>query len=604
LTENKKKSTEMNNTQKEEVQTSDGQSTEGNSKLARLLALSRPEWKILVIGTFFLLLGSAMGLLFPQAIRAIMDGALKQKNYEMINYASLIMLGIFTVQGFAVSMRSYLFTVAGERIVTNLRRDLYNKIVNQEIGFFDERRTGELTNRLASDTTVLQNTVSVNISMVLRNIASVVGGIGLLLYTSPILTALMLSVVPFVVIAAVIFGRQIRKLSRKVQDALAKSSEVAEETISGIRTVRAFSQEDAETERYDKNVQYSFELARRRAKATAIFGGAASFAAYGAIALVFWYGSRMVVQQQISIGELTAFILYTLIVAVAIGTLSSLWTDFMRAVGAGERVFELMDRRPKINNTGGERLEKIEGDIHFKDVHFSYPTRPDITVLKDLKLRIKPGEIVALVGPSGGGKSTIAALISRMYDPNSGEILLDRNPLKDLDASWLRKQVGVVAQEPILFSTSIAENIRYGREDASEEALKAAAKAANAHNFIEEFPEKYDTMVGERGVQLSGGQKQRVAIARAVLKDPSILILDEATSALDAESEHLVKEALDRLMEGRTTLVIAHRLSTVKDADRVLVIADGHIAQAGTHEELIQEDGIYHRLVEHQFVEA
>jgi ABC-type multidrug transport system fused ATPase/permease subunit len=474
----------------------------------------------------------------------------------------------------------------------------------QDIAFFDETRTGELTNRLASDTTVLQNTVSTNISMALRFMATVIGGIGCLIYTSPWLTLLMISVVPPVALGAVAYGRRVRKLSREVQDALARGSEVAEEALSGIRTVRAFAAEPSEVKRYEARVDASFALARTRVITTARFMAVASFASYCAAALVLWRGGHMVIDGELSAGKLTSFLIYTLLVAVSLGGLSDLWADLMKASGAAERIFQLMDHTPSIPASGGEAPATIEGRIVFSGVNFSYPTRKDAPVLKGIDLSIAPGEVVALVGSSGAGKSTLAAMLMRLYDPTAGAILLDGHDLKALDPSWLRKQIGVVSQEPILFSCSIAENIRYGRAGATEAELEAAARAANAHDFITRFPEGYATMVGERGVQLSGGQKQRVAIARAVLKDPRLLVLDEATSALDAESEHLVKEALDRLMKGRTTLIIAHRLSTVKDADRVLVMDGGRSSRPGSTPQLIGQEGLYRRLVERQFVAA
>ncbi|ADO69461.1 ABC transporter ATP-binding protein [Stigmatella aurantiaca] len=572
--------------------------------LRRLLSLARPELRTLLAGTFFLAIGSGMSLLYPQAMRLIIDEALGSRDRALIDRAAMWMTLILAIQALAVALRFYLFTTAGERVVTRLRQDLFASMMGQEVAFFDERKTGELTNRLASDTTVLQNTVSANISMVLRNLAQAVGGVALLFYTSPVLTLLMLAVVPAVAVGAVVYGRRVRKLSKEVQDALASSNEVAEESLSGVRTVRAFAAEKHEVTRYRNAVDKAFELARRRIRHSSTFMAVASFGGFASAAVVLWYGGRLVVDGSLSVGGLTSFLLYSLFVAFALGALAELWADFMRASGAAERVFELMDRQPTIPATGGERPATVQGRVELREVSFAYPTRPDVQVLQGIDLTIAPGEIVAIVGPSGAGKSTIASLLTRLYDPQEGRILVDGKDLKALDPEWLRQQIGVVAQEPLLFSSSIAENIRYGRMDASDAEVEAAARAANAHEFISRFPEGYRTPVGERGVQLSGGQKQRVAIARAVLKDPRLLILDEATSALDAESEHLVKDALERLMQGRTTLIIAHRLSTVMGADRVLVLEGGNVVQSGSHSALMGQEGLYRRLVERQFVAA
>jgi ATP-binding cassette subfamily B protein len=348
-------------------------------------------------------------------------------------------------------------------------------------------------------------------------------------------------------------------------------------------------------------VNDSLLLAFRRIRLSGTFFGVAFFAAFTAGVFVFWYGARMVAADEMTAGNLISFLFYTMQMAFGLSALAELWTDVQRAAGAAERVFELLHREPAIAPTGGRTLEHVQGAVRFEHVTFAYPGRPDVTVLKDFSLELEPGEVVALVGPSGAGKSTIASMLYRLYDPLEGRLTLDGSPYPELDAEWLRRQVGVVAQEPLLFSTSIADNIRYGRPEATDEEVEAAARLANAHGFISSFPEGYQTLVGERGIQLSGGQKQRVAIARAVLKNPRILILDEATSALDAESEHLVREALERLMKGRTTLVIAHRLSTVKDADRVVVLESGAVVQSGTHAELVGEEGLYRRLVERQF---
>ena len=566
----------------------------------RLLGLARPEVPSLALGTACLLVGTSSNLVFPQGLRFMLDEALAGPSTDKIDRATAIMLGVFLVQGIASAARFVLFTRAGERVVAHLRERLFESLMRQDIAFFDTQKTGDLTNRLASDTAVLQNTVSVNISMALRALATVVGGVVLLFYTSPRLTALMLLVVPPVAILAMRYGRRVRKVSRDAQDALAESTHVAEESLSGVRTVRAFAAEGREVVRFAEAVRRSLSLAYLRIRLGGLFFGVASFAAYGAGALMFWYGGRLVLRGEMSVGALTSFLVYTMLVAISLASMADLWADFNRAAGASERVFELLDRRPALVD-GARTPEGIVGRVEWRDVSFAYPTRPDAEVLRGFSLVIAPGEVVALVGPSGAGKSTTLALIERLYDPSRGEVLLDGVPLTDLEGAWLRRQVGVVAQEPLLFSCSIGENIRYGKPAATAEEVKRAAKLANAHAFIERFPEGYDTLVGERGVQLSGGQKQRVAIARAVLKDPRVLVLDEATSALDAESEALVRDALERLMKGRTTLVIAHRLSSVKNADRVAVLDGGRIVELGTHAALLEEGGLYKRLVEKQF---
>lgn len=573
--------------------------------LGAMLGLARPERGRLALGMLFLALGSVMGLLFPQAIRILVDDALGPgKSLTKVNQAALVLLVVFLVQAAATALRTALFTIAGERVVARLRTDLFSRLLDQEIAFFDQRESGELISRLASDTALLQSAVSVHISMALRLLASVLGGVGFLIYTSPRVTLLMVAVIPAVAFGAVAYGRRVRKLSREMQDAVAASSAVAAEALAAIRTVRAFAAEANEGARYGSVVERSFQLARRRSIVSSTFMGVVSFASYGAAVLVLWYGGYLVVEGALTIGELTSFLVYTMIVAFSLGALGDLWVEFMKAGGAAERVFEILRRLPAIAPSGGSEPAQVEGRLAFEGVQFSYPARKDAPVLQTIDLAVQPGEVVALVGPSGAGKSTIAAMLLRLYDPDGGRILLDGRDVRELDPGWLRRQIGLVSQEPTLFSSSIAENIRYGRVGATDEEVTAAAKAANAHDFITKFPDGYTTRVGERGVQLSGGQKQRVAIARALLKDPRILVLDEATSALDAESEHLVQEALERLMQGRTTLIIAHRLSTVIGCDRVIVLEAGRIVQSGDHAALVGEEGLYRRLVERQFVPA
>ena len=570
------------------------------ARLRRILALARPEMRTLIWATLVLVVTSGLNLVYPQLVRLILDDVEAGGGAHSVNTWSAVLLVLFAVGALATALRAWLFTIVGERIVLRLRQQLYESLIRQEVAFFDARRVGELTNRLAADTTVVQNTASVNLSMLLRYLLTCVGSVVVLFLTSWRLTLVMLALVPITVLGALVYGRIARRLSREVQDAQARSTAVAEETLGGIRTVRAFAREDQEVRRYQGETNIAYGLARRRARYNAWFGGVAGFAGYGAISGVLWYGGLLLVEGQLTLGTLTAFLLYTFALAFAIAALGELWQDFMRAVGASERIFELIDRVPEVQS-GTQQLPEVRGELTFEGVQFAYPTRPEHTVLRGLDLQLAPGRVLALVGRSGAGKSTISALISRFYDPSAGRITLDGVPLTELEPRWLRSQVGVVAQEPLLFATSVLENIRYGRPEASEAEVFAAARAANAHDFVEALPRGYATEVGERGVQLSGGQRQRIAIARALLKDPKVLVLDEATSALDAESEHLVQEALGRLMRGRTTLVIAHRLSTVQAADRIVVLADGLVAEGGTHAELLALNGAYRALVDRQF---
>lgn len=574
--------------------------TSTRSALRRIVALARPEARLLALATLALLFSAGLNLAYPRIVGLLIDSV---KTGGQIDHFALLLMALFAVGALFTALRSYWFTVAGERVVARLRRRLYDSLIGQEIAFFDRHRTGELTNRLAADTTVVQNAATVNLSMLLRFGLTAVGSVIIMLTISWRLTLVMLALVPVAVIGALVYGRIVKRLSREVQDAQAKSTEVAEETLAGIRTVRAFAREAVESDRYGERVEAAYTLARERARVAAWFGGVAGYAGYGAVGGVLWYGGILLADPQsgLSVGDLTSFMIYTFAVAVAIGTLGTVWQDFMRAVGASERVFELIDAAPAPQRDG-QRPDPVKGAVALEGVSFAYPTRPDRPVLHDVSLRIAPGEVVALVGPSGGGKSTIAALLSRFYEPSAGRLTLDGVDLRAVDPHWLRRKIGGVAQEPMLFAASVADNIRYGALTASDEAVRAAARAANAEGFIDSFPEGFDTAVGERGVQLSGGQKQRVAIARALLKDPRVLVLDEATSALDAESEHLVQKALEVLMEGRTTLVIAHRLSTVRSADRVVVIDEGRVVQQGTHDALMAEGGLYRQLVERSMV--
>ncbi len=574
------------------------------SAFARLWPLLRLEWPSLAGATFLLLIGSATALVYPQGVRVIVDGAVAGKDAGAVRDAALLMGALALVQGLAVAGRAWLFSMAGERGVKRVREALFRSLVAQEVAFFDAQRTGDLTSRLSSDTASLQGLLSSHLSMALRNVVQVAGGLVLLVVTSLKLTAVMLAVVPAVAIGAVIYGRKIRALAKRYQDALADAGHVAEESLSAIRTVRSFAAEEAEARRYGAAIDTSFQLARSRMAAASVFMGAATAGVYAAIAVVLGYGGLLVSAGELTPGTLTAFLVYTLLIAMGLGTLADIWAEAMRSLGAAERVLDLSGRVAAMPISGGRVLGQVEGRLAFEQVRFRYPARPEAEVLKGIDLTVAPGEVVALVGPSGAGKSTLGSLLVRLYDPEAGRVTLDGVDLRELDPAWLRRLIGVVSQEPVLFSTTIADNVRYGRPEASDAEVREAIRAANAEKFVMAFPEGLATKVGERGQQLSGGQKQRIAIARALLKDPRVLLLDEATSALDAESEALVQEALARLMKGRTAVVIAHRLSTVVGADRVVVVDGGQVVEAGPHAALLAQGGAYARLVERQVLRA
>jgi len=575
------------------------------ARILRVLALLAPHKGRFALAVTVLFIGSILGLLYPQAVRYAIDHGISGRSTARLDLMAAALVAVFVVDSGLTWVRHYLMGWLGERAVADLRRSVFNRLVTLPPTWFHERRTGELTGRLASDVTTVESVVGSDISIALRNLVQFVGGLVLLFITNARLTGVILLTIPPIIAAVVLFGRRIRRMSRDVQDQLADTSAHVQETIGAIQTVQAFTREVREADSYRTRVELAFARALRLTKWRGGFMAFVSLFGFLAIAGVLWIGGRAVVSGDLTGGELVAFILYTIILATALGSLSERWTALERAAGATERIFEIIETVPEIRDPAAPialpPIDPARGTaVRFEHVTFRYPTRPDQVVIDDVTLDLAPGEVVAVVGPSGAGKSTLAALLLRFQDVVQGEVRFDGVDVRKLSLHALRRSIGLVAQEPVLFSGTIAENIAYGVPGATQTDIERAALDASAHTFITGFPNGYSTLVGERGVQLSGGQRQRIAIARAILMDPRVLVLDEATSNLDAESEALVQEALARLMKGRTTLVIAHRLSTVRDANRIVVLAAGKIAETGTHDELMAKHGVYRRLIEHQ----
>jgi ABC-type multidrug transport system fused ATPase/permease subunit len=552
---------------------------------------------------------SLLSLSFPYFAGSIIDAAMKGAQAGSMassDRTALLLMGILALQAGLSYFHSLSFATVGQRSLVDLRRATYGRLISLPMTFFAQRRVGELASRLSADLIQIEDTLIGILPQFLRQSTLLVGGITLIAITSLQLTGILLASLPLVIVLAVVFGRKTRKIYREAQDRLADTATIVEETLQGIVNVKAFSNEGYELNRYQEGLGKFLTATLRGARLRAAFIAFIIFALFGFIVLVLWSGARLLQQGKITFGDLTRFGLYTTFVAGAMGQFAELYSQLQKAIGATQRVRELLRETGEVESHLGpavvSALPRLRGEVRFEHAQFSYPSRPGVQVLQDINLTADSGQRIALVGPSGSGKSTLISLLLRLYDPTSGRVVIDGRDARDYRLPDLRGQMSMVPQEVLLFGGSIAENIAYGKPGAGLEEIHAAARKANAHDFITAFPEGYETLVGERGIKLSGGQRQRVAIARAILKDPAILILDEATSSLDSESERLIQEALETLMEGRTSFIIAHRLATVRHVDRIIVISGGRVAESGTHAELqTMNDGVYQRLAALQF---
>jgi len=571
--------------------------------LLRLLPFIK-SYRSLIAGWLgFLALSSAATLTLPQAVRIMIDHGFANANASTINAS---FLGLFTVAGvlaIATAGRFFCVSLLGERVAADLRRNLYDHLLTLDQAFFERTRSGELVSRLAADTELVQTVVGSTLSVALRSAIMLLGASAMMILSSPHLAGLSALVIPAVVLPIVIFGRRVQKLSRESQDRIADASATASETLNAMHTVQAYTREPQESARYATAVARALATAKKRIAMTGTLTAMVILLTFGAITLVLWAGAKAVIAGTMAAGVLSQFVLYAILAGGSVGALTEVWGEVLRAAGALGRIGELLDTKAEIRSPEPAEpiAEPVRGAVRFEDVEFRYPSRPDRAALHDFSLAIQPGETVALVGPSGAGKSTVFQLLLRFHDPLRGRITLDGVDLRALALPDLRGSFALVPQDPVLFGASAGDNIGFGRTGAMPDEIIAAARAAEAHDFLDTLPERYDTYLGERGVRLSGGQQQRVAIARALLRDAPILLLDEATSSLDAQSEHYVQQALERLMRGRTTIVIAHRLATVQRADRIVVMDGGRIVAQGTHAELVRQDGLYAELARLQF---
>ena len=570
-------------------------------QLKRLFALTRPYRSQLAIGVVAVAVAGLLTLALPLLARDLFNSAFGSGGGAAINRIALQLLGLFVLQSVFNFLRVYLLGLVGEGVVADLRKQLYGHLLGLPVPFFDSRKTGEITSRLTADVATVQSAVSQGVAQLVNQAVTLLGAAIVLFVLNARLTLVMLAVIPPVIIAGAIFGRRLRNISSRFQDRVADANADAEEALGGIRVVKAFTAEELERGRYGAAIDESFRLGRQRAVARALFVPSIILALFAGIALVLWYGGRQVVMGQLAAGDLVAFLFLTIFVAGSVGTFTTLYSQLQEAAGASRRIFELLDETPEPTGPDPVSRRPSRGRVAFEGVSFSYGDRGEGRVLEGIDLVAEPGEAIALVGPSGAGKSTLVSLLPRFYDPSEGRVTIDGHDLRQMDVREVRSLLAMVPQETHLFSGTVRENIRYGRPDAADAEVIRAAAAANALDFVEEFPDGFETRVGERGIKLSGGQRQRLAIARALLKDPRILILDEATSSLDSESEALVQAALEHLMAGRTTFVIAHRLATVLRADRIVVLDRGRIVQQGTHSALLAKPGLYRELYRRQF---